>query len=221
MIADSTIAKVSNERRISDSELEEFLSNVIERQDLHAKWLNTLSMMEHIGAKKIHSTDLGVDTDEIYLKHASEESRHAYFFKKLARRVDQSLTGDYRPDYLLAPQSARFYFQKLDAMVRRDLARSNTDSIGVKRLCYLYVTKMIEERAEQVYQVYDQLLAEKDQEFRIQSLIREEENHLNEMDTLLTDLDPDFQVRSDRFRSKESKYFRVFFSRLQRSVSPV
>jgi hypothetical protein len=70
--------------------LRAFLVRVCAVPALHCRFLNTLSLLEHIGARKIMTThaaggaagggELCGDT----LRHIAEEARHAWFFKRQA-----------------------------------------------------------------------------------------------------------------------------------------
>lgn len=57
--------------------LKELIIQIISTPEIHAKWLNTLSMMENVGARKISKFEDPELTTDTILKHASEEARHA------------------------------------------------------------------------------------------------------------------------------------------------
>src|ERR1700712_1307162 len=63
-------------------ELNTLLSKIIADNQLHAKWLNTLSLMENTGARKISASEDPLTVTYIILKHAAEEHRHAFNLKK-------------------------------------------------------------------------------------------------------------------------------------------
>ena len=63
-------------------ELNELLPLIINDNQLHAKWLNTLSLMENTGARKISASEDPLTVTYIVLKHAAEEHRHAFYLKK-------------------------------------------------------------------------------------------------------------------------------------------
>ena len=54
---------------------------------LHARWLNTLSLMENTGARKISASEDPATVTYIILKHAAEEHRHAFYLKKQIEKV--------------------------------------------------------------------------------------------------------------------------------------
>src|SRR5580704_9739678 len=65
---------------------DEILTRIVGDRAAHARFLNTLSMMEHMGSYKIMATQKGPMIDQATLKHSAEETRHAFFFKRLAER---------------------------------------------------------------------------------------------------------------------------------------
>src|SRR5215468_10839552 len=88
----------------------------------HARLANTLSMLEHIGSHKIMTTQHGADIDQPTLKHVHEEAGHAVFMKRQAEKTAQRPL-EYVDGDLLAPASARMYFQRLEAMMLRTLGQ--------------------------------------------------------------------------------------------------
>jgi bacterioferritin (cytochrome b1) len=62
--------------------MQKIIEAIIRNNEIHAKWLNTLSFMENAGARKISACEDPVTVDLIQLKHAAEEHRHAYYLKK-------------------------------------------------------------------------------------------------------------------------------------------
>src|SRR5689334_15957833 len=50
----------------------------------HARFLNMLSLLEHIGSRKIMTCRAMRAPGLELLKHLTEESRHAFFFKRAA-----------------------------------------------------------------------------------------------------------------------------------------
>ncbi|EQA37297.1 hypothetical protein LEP1GSC047_3901 [Leptospira inadai serovar Lyme str. 10] len=219
MLGDMTSAQsVKVRTRVGRNEIRSVLEDIQRIPSIHAKWLNTLSLLEHIGARKIHASQTGISISEMVLRHASEEARHAAFFKKLALKVGSEEFSSYEEASLLAGNSAVMYFQRLDSLVNRSLS-SETFALGKRKLlCYLYVTKLIEERAGLVYEEYEQALSSSESGISLKSIIKEEEAHLQEMNFHLQDSDPKFSERTDYFREKESMFFSKFFGTLRNLV---
>jgi bacterioferritin (cytochrome b1) len=69
-------------------ELYSLLEKIVQQNETHAKWLNTLSFMENAGARKISACEHPTNVSLIQLKHAAEEHRHAYYLKKQILKID-------------------------------------------------------------------------------------------------------------------------------------
>ena len=129
----------------------------------HARFLNTLSMLEHMGCRKIVLTQPGR-----MLRHVAEEARHAWFFQRQAGKL--SADAGYA-----APAAARMYFQRLDATV--------TQSVGPDPLPYLYVSTLIELRAVWLYRLYAGVKGAPP----LKTVLGEEDSHLADMAAQLPD----------------------------------
>lgn len=138
-------------------------------------FLNTLSYMEHIGSYKIMATQRATVMDYPTLKHLNEETGHAVFFKRHAERVqDQEI--DYSADALLAPASARAYFNRLEAgMVRLFGRQANY------RTVYLYMSLVVEFRAVWAYNLLQRALDRNALDISLERLLAEEQGHLYSM----------------------------------------
>lgn len=186
--------------------IEETLETIIESPELHAKWLNTLSFLEHIGSRKILKTQSSDKTSPEILRHAAEEARHAYIFKKMIDKTGLK-SEDYSISSMLCGGAANRYFQGLDGMVKRTLKEKSIS----KDMCYYYVTALIEERAGWLYPVYQKCLEKKKSPVDISNIIKEEERHLDEMHTELSGIDPSVMKE---FRKKEESLFQTYYEKL-------
>ncbi len=158
-------------------EFERWLFGLGERPELHARFVNTLSMLEHIGSVKIARTQAGAHITEEILQHLAEETRHAQVLKRIARRICGGDVSDYDDRRLLAGASARGYFARIDAMVRQHV-RSALASELRSPAAYLLVTLLVELRASWLYPAYQRALKEANARFSVRSIIGEEERHL-------------------------------------------
>ncbi len=154
---------------------EAMLAGFVAHRPLHARFMNTLAMLEHMGSHKIMATQAGPDIDLPTLKHLAEETRHAFFFKRHANREAGremlSTTAD-----LLAPFAARRYFQRLEAeMVRAFPAGTHP------RAVYLTMSMVIEFRAVWGYRLYQAALTRAGSIVSLKSLLAEEAGHLTDM----------------------------------------
>jgi hypothetical protein len=181
---------------------------IVQNNILHTKWLNSLSMMENTGARKISKYEDPVHTGIIVLKHAAEEARHAYYLKKLIGKLDAKACPDYTYPYLLAPVHTHQYLNRLDV----EACRYIKDKLGLagRELmhgAYLLVTYSIEVRADMLYGVYQDALSVHRSKVNVKSIIAEEEGHLEEMEKMLIDFHPDWRALADDVCEIEARLF--------------
>ena len=181
----------------------------------HVRFLNTLSLMEHIGSRKImtsqQSRALGGDT----LRHLAEETRHAYFFKRAAEKLARHPLG-YGTDETIAGAAARGYMERLDAGIMHELA-----AVPAVALPYLYMSLIVELRAVWFYRLYQETLTAHEQGFSLKSVLAEEELHLSAMRARLTDMDPQYTLRIARFQELEQQRFRLLWAAIEGECSGV
>src|ERR1700743_740068 len=129
-------------------ELNKILPVIIADNKLHARWLNTLSLMENTGARKISASEDPVTVTYIILKHAAEEHRHAFYLKKQIEKAGKEFCPNYSDEYLVAPNYSKYYLNMLDVEVSRYL-KNELCLIGkeLRFAAYLLVTYAIEVRA--------------------------------------------------------------------------
>ncbi len=151
----------------------------------HAKLLALFSILENIGARKIHRFQrFDVFLNEDLLSHAAEESRHALFFAKRYRRlVGQPLNIQ---EFANLRRYAKRYFRLLDIQVGR-LVQAQGVADGPKKLLYSYLltTKIIEEQAAIIYRTYESIIGSLLDGFSLRAILEEEKKHLDEMNTHL------------------------------------
>lgn len=163
-------------------DLKRIITQIVDQPELHAKWLNTLSMMENCGARKISAGENSQNVDLIVLKHAAEEARHAYFLKSQIKKTGFEGCSTYRPDELLAPIFSAQYLHQLDVTISRYLKNDcQLKGAELKFGSYLLVTYAIEVRADDLYPVYAEVLKEKNSAISVRMIIVEEQGHLEEM----------------------------------------
>jgi hypothetical protein len=188
--------------------LNQLLPSIIADNNLHARWLNTLSLMENTGARKISASEDPLTVTYIILKHAAEEHRHAFYLKKQIEKTNKELCPTYAAEYLLAPAYSRYYLNQLDVDVcrylKKDLQLSGKD---LRFAAYLLVTYAIEVRADELYPVYQDALDSVSSKVNVKSIILEEEGHLEEMISQLTKFSPDWQVHAKKAVEFETRLF--------------
>lgn len=174
------------------------LERIVQDNETHAKWLNTLSFMENAGARKISACEHPTKVSLIQLKHACEEHRHAFYLKKQIGKLDAELCKTYENKELLAPIATRQYLHSLDIKACRYLQNvfqlSNEE---LKYAAYLFVTYAIEVRADELYPVYQDVLTKESSKIMVKSIILEEEGHLEEMINQLNEFAEDWQTHAD------------------------
>jgi hypothetical protein len=181
----------------------------VERPKEHARFLNTLSLMEHIGSRKIMVSQTRGPLGQEILKHLAEETRHAYFFKRaaesLARRPLEFDDAD-----AIRPASARMYFGRLDASI--------DDTLGPDvhiEVPYLYVSLTIELRAIWTYRLYHEVLTAHPAALSLRSVLAEEELHLEQMTHRLRELGAEPEARVPGFAGIEDRLFRHLWAALE------
>lgn len=170
------------------NELELFQENlhvIVANTELHARFLNTLSYMEHIGSYKIITTQHSEHINEMILKHAAEEARHGYYLKKLAHKILPNHNPDYTPQFLLAPIHSKQYLHRLDVGINKYLKKFDLSLKDKKFAAYLLVTYGIEQRADGLYPLYQKTLEQNQIKISVKSIIAEEVGHLEEMNKSL------------------------------------
>jgi hypothetical protein len=200
-------------------EFNQLLSAIINDPKLHSRWLNTLSLMENAGARKISACEDPETVTYIILKHAAEEHRHAFYLKKQIEKVGKDDCPTYAGSYLLAPGSSKHYLNQLDVDVCRYLKKE----LGLKGrelrfAAYLLVTYAIEVRADELYPVYQDELDKAASKVNVKSIILEEEGHLEEMINQLKTFSPDWQHHADKAVEMESRLFNNWLEQLARDI---
>lgn len=159
----------------------QLLTAIISSTELHAKWLNTLSFLENCGARKIAACEHPILVKEEMLKHAAEEFRHAHHLKRQIKKVSAQQMETYSLTLMLGGTSTLHYLTALDLQVSRHLKTRGLSKNAIKEAAYLLVTYAIELRANEMYQIYDELLRKTGSRVAVKSILLEEKEHLNEM----------------------------------------
>jgi hypothetical protein len=192
MISSSTVspADIAHSERelLLRARFEAWMRRLMEHPDLHARFLNTLSLLEHIGSMKIARSQSGSAITGEILLHLAEETRHAAYLKKCAGKLGALPGADYRDEYLLAGAAARSYFARLDVTVRtfvRERVTPERWSIASYRL----VTWLVERRAMWLYPAYQSIVEETALRLSVRSIVGEETRHLREIEEGLAELE--------------------------------
>jgi bacterioferritin (cytochrome b1) len=198
----------------------QLLLEIVSDNDKHARWLNTLSLMENSGARKISASEHKKDVTLIILKHAAEEHRHAYYLKKQISKLNADACPTYADQFLLASSDSRYYLNILDVFVCKYLKTTlNLSGNELKFAAYLLVTYAIEVRADELYPVYQDVLDQTGSKVNVKSIILEEEGHLEEMLVQLKNFSPDWQKHADKAVEFETGLFKDWLKSLEKEIA--
>ncbi|UKJ06107.1 hypothetical protein [Solitalea lacus] len=200
-------------------QLENIVTKITQQPEIHAKWLNTLSMMENTGARKISACEHKKNVNLIILKHAAEEARHAYYLKKQIGKIDATLCPDYNNEHLLAPKASYAYLNSLDIEVCRYLKNElGLNGEELKFAAYLLVTYAIEVRADEIYPIYQDVLDSIGSKVNVKSIILEEEGHLEEMINQLKQFSSNWEMHGQKAISIESNLYQNWLIELDKEL---
>jgi rubrerythrin len=201
-------------------ELNKILPQIIADNQLHARWLNTLSLMENTGARKISASEDPTTVTYIILKHAAEEHRHAFYLKKQIEKTGDNLCPTYSAEYLIAPAYSRYYLNQLDIDVCRYLKKElHLSGSELRFAAYLLVTYAIEVRADELYPIYQDALDNAGSKVNVKSIILEEEGHLEEMINQLQKFSPNWQLHAQKAVDMETRLFNQWVTNLATEVN--
>lgn len=200
-------------------ELKEVINKIVSSPELHAKWLNSLSMMENTGAKKISASEHDILVDEIVLKHAAEEARHAYYLKSQIKKTGFDGCKTYQIDELLAPIQSFQYLHALDTSISRYLKEKlGYTGNKLKYAAYLLVTYAIEERADELYPIYEEVLRANESKISVRMIVVEEKGHLEEMIQQMNEFFDDWKAHGEYALSIENRLFERWISAIEKSI---
>lgn len=150
----------------------DFLQNLVEDKPRHARFLNMLAMLEHLGSRKIMVSQMDQVMSQDVLQHLAEEARHAYFFKRHAERIAGHALAGWHDENTSARIPAAMYFGRLDAGITKRVGEAQA---------YGWVSLIIELRACWLYGLYQEVLEHASDHLSLKSLLAEEDRHLAEM----------------------------------------
>lgn len=190
------------------------INKLITNPEIFGKFLNTLSMMEYIGARKILKSQCQNSIDLVILNHANEEIRHAQVLKKAAQKFLKIDPLDYSLDNLFCSESAGHYFQTVDRAVGEILS-----NVYLK---YVLTTYLIEIRAIDFYQQLERILTSVYQHSIFRGILVEEDRHLNEVTTIVErNIDSThIQFLKDLEKKAFSQWIKVLENMLKNHTDP-
>lgn len=190
------------------------LEKIVSQKVLEAKWLNTLSLLEHIGARKISKTVCQDHPSLAIMEHFHDEARHAYIFKKMSEAL-----GGKNPGYLCADEAIS-YFQMLDHSVS-ELIEDHLECNDAFTN-YTFVTCLIERRAMALYPLYQKITRETFVREELEGIINEETNHRVTIEAVVKKILSEGKIKSlESCLNLEVKLFETFCGSLEREVGGV
>jgi hypothetical protein len=169
-------------RNSEQQKLRTFFKAITETQEQHARFVNTLSFLEYVGARKILKSQPEDRIDSDLLAHVAEEVRHAQMFKGMALQLSDGRLEDYALPSLWQGQRAWKYFQGIDQAGAEALEKPDPWAN------YLLSTYLIEQRALEAYSIYSAFIQNEAHRRKLLGIIKEEETHLHETEAELNAL---------------------------------
>lgn len=195
------------------------LEKIVQQNETHAKWLNTLSFMENAGARKISACEHPVQVSLIQLKHAAEEHRHAYYLKKQILKISPELCRTYNNNELLASIATKQYLHSLDIKTCKYLQQNfKLNKEQLKYAAYLFVTYAIEVRADELYPIYQDILTKVSSKIMVKSIILEEEGHLEEMINQLDEFSENWQTHATVILTIEKELYEQWIKSISQEI---
>lgn len=186
------------------------LNCIISIPDIYARFLNTLSLLEYIGARKIIKSQNYEILTEKTLNHSIEELRHARLLKRAAVKILPECET-YHEQVLLCGKQAFHYFQTIDHTANTVLSDYNPWH------CYLYTTALIEIRAIDFYTQCEEILLALNKPSPFRGILIEEEKHLQDINEGLIKI-PNFEKDLAILKKIEKKEFDIFLKALKQSI---
>lgn len=193
----------------TDQQMTRFLDLVVKTPGLEAMWLNTLSLLEHIGSCKIKSAvgDRHDRTD--VLDHAADEARHAIALKRHAALIKDS------DDYLNKDEALK-YFSRLDhesnQWIDEQLGQSSTWR------AYLVTTALIEQRALRLYPAYQQRTTHTSLQRELKRLVGEEMKHRLQIEEAAKDQVSSISQGWEKLLEREDRLFAQFITAMTQAL---
>lgn len=190
--------------------MKDLLRNIIAAPQLFGRLLNTLSLLEYIGARKILKSQDQVGLNVQVLAHASEEIRHSLILKKAALKYAPDCEN-YSEENLLCGQEACDYFQAIDHAAGIELNEHDP------WYAYLYTTYLIETRALDFYAGCEEILKEAGLASVFRGILVEEDRHLHEIQTWMATV-PNHVEKIARLQAVEQQQFNQWVSVCRKEI---
>jgi hypothetical protein len=188
------------------------LRQISQMPEREARWLQTLSLMEFIGARKISRTVADRYPSLEVLGHLADETRHAFTFKRLSAEVaGAEIMG------FLCQDAAGRYFQALD----HELATWATSYTGAPdmHLHYLLTTTAIERRAMVLYPLYKAASRHPGVREELGRVVTEEQGHRRTIEDACVARLTAVGASLDAALALEERLFEAFLTELEAAIA--
>lgn len=155
--------------------MKEVLQRIVKNPSQEARWLNTLSLLEHIGAQKVSKTVCGAHPPIEILQHHADGAYRAYTLKWLSSLLSKGKCRDY-----LCLDEGISYFQMLDQTITEWLSGLTNREETYQN--YLFVTCLLERRAKKLYSLYKQVARHPAVQEELKSIVLDRTKHLKEIE---------------------------------------
>ncbi|RKH36988.1 hypothetical protein [Corallococcus sicarius] len=188
------------------------LRQLARSSDVEVRWLNTLSLLEFTGARKISRTVADRHPTLEVLGHLADETRHAFTFKRLACEVAGREVTE-----LLSAGAAATWFQSLD----RELAAWATQVTGEAdvHLHYLLTTAVVERRAMVLYPLYKAATRHPAVREEMGRVVTEEQGHRRAIEDACHERLAKVGATLEPALALEERLFESFLNVLERDVA--
>jgi len=168
---------------VSHHDFRKFLATMVQDPSRHARWMNTLAYLEHVGGRKMFQRIPPAYFDSEVLEHAAEEACHAVYLMQQRDKLGSAHAAGFHQNALVGGRLSRRYLDRLELKISRFLRDVlHLKAHKLKYGAYLLISYAIEKRAMQVYSVYDGVLKEQGSPVQIRAIIKDEVGHLAQME---------------------------------------
>lgn len=195
------------------------LKAIIASPRLHARMLNTLARLEYVGVRKMLKSRHAGSLDLEGVQHIVDESIHVLRLKKAAVALDapgSASVATFADADTLAGDEAERYFQEVDRAAERVLAALPESDRPERN--YLLTSAVIEIRAQAFYPLYEAELRAAASPVSVAPIMRDEDRHLEEMQSALAAKLPGWKERLEAVLDPEGALFAAFLDALERAT---
>jgi hypothetical protein len=189
--------------------MEAFIAQLCLQPEKLGLYLNDVSYGEFLGAMTLMTSFREVDFNDARMRQVHEEMKHSRQFRKMAEKLcGRSLTFA-RKDSLATP-STKFWILKLGVFVRQSLASSFTGA-KLMAMTSLYCAAIIEVRTTWLFSIISVRTKMNGIHLPIESILKDEADHINELEFELATMDSHFEDRMSRFHAFDCKLFHRYY----------